>query len=192
MNIQADTSNIDEYCLLKHRAETEVHIGDTTSDGTDTVCNPGCSDRSSYEVEGGRVPGPEQSGDSKSDTTADKDELHLGNPNQQGADCSPAITSDTNPSINEENEKKDWSDATALQMCIVTIATDEKREETRGDAGDREVGEAGASAADTQRGGFHNGSVQHCEAAVPSGGSEKKGSVSVKSQLPGLMGEGKN
>ncbi|XP_044202037.1 uncharacterized protein LOC122978974 isoform X3 [Thunnus albacares] len=164
------------------RAETEVHVPVSTSYGTSTVCDPGCSDGKRCEAE-----------------PAEKEEAHLGNPEQQELEGSTAeimaeiyqkqtedgeedesaeeATSYANPSQNEETEKqKDGSEAAPLQVCSVTITRNGTKEEMTGDAGDGDRAETGASSTDTQQEGFNCGSLELCRAAGTPGCSEKEGS----------------
>ncbi|XP_028446487.1 uncharacterized protein LOC114563802 isoform X1 [Perca flavescens] len=184
------------HCGEDDRAETEVHIAVPTSDGTGTVCDPGCSKGKSCEVEGGIVPDPEQTGDTKSDPPAE-DEL-LGNQEQQelegrtaeivaekpqeqikdGEDGSalvnqsPAFTFDSNPTENEETENWDAIKAALLQVNGATRAKDEKKEELTADAGDSDGPEAVALSTDTRSAEFT--AVELCEAAVTPSGSGRK------------------
>ncbi|KAM6942345.1 uncharacterized protein PEZ65_004210 [Lycodopsis pacificus] len=177
------------------RAEAEVHIAATTSDGTSVVCDPGSSKGTSCEVEADIGPGPEQSGDTKSDLPAEE-EL-LGNPVQQeheggtaesvaekpqeqikdgedgsaAVEQSPAITFSSNTTQSEETEKRDAIEAAPLQVSGVTRT---REEELAGGAEDDDGAEAGASSTHTQSGGVS--AVQLCEAAVTPGGPEKKDS----------------
>ncbi|XP_040003318.1 uncharacterized protein LOC120800911 [Xiphias gladius] len=178
------------------RAETEVHIAVTTSDETSTVCDPGCSEGKNCEAEGGTEPGPEQTGEPKADPPAeDEVEEHLGNreqrelegstteimtetPEKQRKDgedrladlvCSPAISFDTNPTQNEETEKnKVQSETASLQVNRVTKTRAEWKEEMMVDCND------GVEVEGTSSTGLNCGSVELCEAAVTSTGSEKK------------------
>ncbi|XP_075946581.1 uncharacterized protein LOC142948437 [Anarhichas minor] len=180
------------------RAETEVHIAATTSDGTSVVCDPGSSKGTSCEVEADIGPGPEQSGDTKSDLPAEEEEEELlGNQVQQereggtaeivaekpqeqikdggdgsaAVDQSPAITFSSNTTQSEETEKRDAMEAAPLQVSGVTRT---REEELTGDAEDDDGAEAGASSTHTQSGGVS--AVQHGEAAVTPGGPVKKDS----------------
>lgn len=136
------------------------------------------------------MPGPEQTGDSKSDPSAEEEEAHLGNPEQQEFEVSTAeITAEIhqkqmedgedgndNPSQSEETVKQKYgSEAAPLQVRSVTITRDKKKEQMTGEARNEE---AGAPSTDIQQVGFNCGSVEFCEAAVSPGGSERKGSVS--------------
>ncbi|XP_042285413.1 uncharacterized protein LOC121909082 [Thunnus maccoyii] len=169
------------HCEGIDRAETEVHVTVSTSYGTSTVCDPGCSDGKSCEAE-----------------PAEKEEAHLGNPEQQELEGSTAeimaeiyqkqtedgedesaevATSYANPSQNEETEKqKDGSEAAPLQVCSVTITRNGTKEEMTGDAGDGDRAKAGASSTDTQQEGFNCGSLELCRAAETPGSSEREGS----------------
>ncbi|XP_044047289.1 uncharacterized protein LOC122873949 isoform X2 [Siniperca chuatsi] len=185
------------------RAETEVHIAVTTSDGTSTVCDPGCSKGKSCGAEGGIVSGPEQTDDMMSDPPAEEEEEELlGNQEQQELEArtaeimtekpqeqmkdgedgsevvnqSPAITFYSNPTQNEETENLDAIEAALLQVNTVTRRRDEKKEELTGGAGDGDGAEAGASSTDTLSAGFNCGSVELCRAAVTPSGSERKDS----------------
>ncbi|KAK9539807.1 hypothetical protein VZT92_002302 [Zoarces viviparus] len=179
------------------RAEAEVHIAATASDGTSVVCDPGGSKGTSCEVEADMGPGPEQSGDTKSDLPAEEEEEEeelLGNQVQQeheggtaesaaekpqeqvkdGEDGSaavvqsPAFTFSSNTTQSEETEKRDAIEAAPLQVSRT------REEELTGDAEDDDGAEAGASSTHTQSGGLS--AVQLCEAAVTPGGPEKKDS----------------
>lgn len=183
--------------LLTHRSDTEVHIAVSTSDGTSTVCDPGCSEGESCEAEGDIIPSPEQTGDSRSDLEA---EAHLGNTEQQelrgssaeimaeihqkqikdGEDGRAEVEScHTDPSQNEETElQKGGSEAGPHQVHSATMTKDEEKEETIDRAGDGDRAEAGASSADTQPEGFNDGSVELCQATVTPGSSEREASVS--------------
>ncbi|XP_078133611.1 uncharacterized protein LOC144535167 [Sander vitreus] len=186
------------HCGEDDRAETEVHIAVPTSDETGTVCDPGCSKGKSCEVEGGIVPDPEQSGDTKSDPPAEE-EL-LGNQEQQElegrtaeivaekpqeqikdgedgsalVDQSPAFTFDSNPTQNEETENRDAIKAALPQVNSATRAKDEKKEELTADAGDSDGPKADTSFTDTRSAEFNT--VELCEAAVTPSGSERKDS----------------
>ncbi|CAK6973452.1 uncharacterized protein LOC121909082 [Scomber scombrus] len=167
-------------CKGVDRLDTEVHMEVSTSNGTSTVCDPGCSEGESCEAEGDIIPSPEQTGDSRSDPPAEEEEAHLGNTEQKLRGSSAEImaeihqkqmedgedgraeveTCHTDPSQNEETEKqKGGSEAAPHQVCSVTMTKDEKKEETTGHAGDGDRAEAGASSADTQPEGFNGGSV---------------------------------
>ncbi|XP_033949733.1 uncharacterized protein [Pseudochaenichthys georgianus] len=194
-DIQLESS----HCGGQDREETEVLITVTTSDGTSSACDPMGE---SCEVEGVIAPGAGQTADTKSDpppTEEEKEEL-LENPDQQepegsaaeipaenpqepiedgedgsaaAEDQSPAITFYSNPTQNEETEKRDAMEAAVLQVNSDT-RTSEKKEELTGGAGDG--AEAGASPTDPQSGGSNT--VKLCEAAAPPSGSERKDSVS--------------
>ncbi|KAM7418750.1 hypothetical protein PAMA_016057 [Pampus argenteus] len=172
------------HCERADRAKTEV----STSDGTSTVCDPGCSEGKSCDAERG----PEQTSDSQSDPPVEEELAHLGNPEQQELEGSTAEimaeihqkqmedglaeveTCYNYPSQNEETEKqKDGSEAAPLQVRGVTITRDEKKEEMTGDAEDSNRARAGTSSTDTQREGFNCGSEELCQAAVTPGGSER-------------------
>ncbi|XP_071359906.1 uncharacterized protein [Trachinotus anak] len=193
-------------CGGDDRAETEVHIAVTTSDGTGTVCEPGCSEGKSCEAEGGTEAVPEQSGAPKSDPPAqDEVEEHVWNSEQQEvkgitteimtktpeiqrkdgevrsseADCSPAVNFDTNPPQCEETEKKrDGRESSSLQVHRTTKTISERKEEKIADA---HVGAEveGASSTFAQTGGFNCGFVELCEAAVTPTGSERKESYDL-------------
>ncbi|XP_037620271.1 chromatin assembly factor 1 subunit A-A-like isoform X1 [Sebastes umbrosus] len=186
------------HCGGEDRAETEVHIAATTSDGTSAVSDPGCSKGKSCEVEGGIVPGPEQTDDTKSDPPA-QEEL-LGNQEQQeceggtaeivaekpqeqmrggedgsaAVDQSPAITFYSHLTKNEETENQDAIEAVLPQVNSVTGTRDEKKEELTGDAADEDGAQAGASSTDTRSEEFN--AVELCKAAATPGGSERKDS----------------
>ncbi|XP_034388049.1 uncharacterized protein LOC117730437 [Cyclopterus lumpus] len=183
------------HCGGEDRTETEVHIAANTSDGISVVSDPGCSKDKSCEVEGGIGPGPEQTGDTKSDLPAgEEEEDMLGNQDQQeheggtaeivaenfqeqmqdredrsAAVQSPAITCSSHTTQREETENWDAIEAASLQVSSVTRT---REEELTGDAGDDGVAEAGASSTHTQSGGPK--AVQHCEAAGTPSGSEMK------------------
>ncbi|XP_034751729.1 uncharacterized protein LOC117959006 isoform X2 [Etheostoma cragini] len=178
------------HCGEDDRAETEVHIAVPTSDGTGTVCDPGC------EVEGGKVLDPEQTGDTKSDPPAE--ELFVNQEQQELEGCtaeivaqkpqekikdgedgsalvdqSPACIFDSNPTPNQETECQDAIEAAVLQVKSATRAKDE-REESAVDAGDSDGPEADASSTDTQS--AESNAVELCKAAVTPSGSERKDS----------------
>ncbi|XP_032394127.1 uncharacterized protein LOC116703470 isoform X3 [Etheostoma spectabile] len=178
------------HCEKDDRAETEVHIAVPTSDGTGTVCDPGC------EVEGGIVLDPEQTGDTKSDSPAEELFVNLEQQELEGCtaeivakkpqeqikdgedgsalvDKSPAFTFDSNPTQNQETENRDAIEAALLQVKIATKAKDEK-EESAVDAGDSDGPEADASFPDTRSAESNAGEL--CKAAVTPSGSERKDS----------------
>ncbi|XP_056264481.1 break repair meiotic recombinase recruitment factor 1-like [Pseudoliparis swirei] len=174
------------HCGGEDRTDTEVHIAATTSDGASVASDPGCSKDKSCEVEGGMGPGPEPTGDIKSDQPAgEEEEQLLGNKKQQeheggtaeivagklqeqmqdgedgsAAVQSPAVTCCSPTTPKEETENCDAIEAAALQVARVTRT---REEEVTGDAGDDDAAEAeGASSTHTQPGG-------HEAAATPRG-----------------------
>lgn len=169
-----------------HRAETEVCITVTTSDGTSPSCYPGCSGGRSSEAEADQ----EQTDEPKSNQpTEDLKQQELegstgeipvkqrkdGDDGSAGGECSPVITFYTNPSENEGTEKKkDGSEAAPLQVQSVTWTTGEIMSDTGA--------EAAAPSTDTGTGGFSCGCVEVCEAAVTPSNSERKDSVSGVTQ----------
>ncbi|XP_076584012.1 uncharacterized protein LOC143319185 [Chaetodon auriga] len=183
------------HCGGDDRAQTEVCIAVTNSDGTSTVCDPGYAKGESGEAEGDIVPALEQTGGTKSDPSAEEEVL--GNLEQQELDgCtaesmadkpqeqmkdrgdgtevvdqSPTISFYSNPM---ETEDQDTMKAAPVQGNAVTRTRDEKMGEL---TCDDEDGEAGASSTDSRSGGLSCGSVQLCEAAVSPGGSERKNST---------------
>ncbi|XP_063739985.1 break repair meiotic recombinase recruitment factor 1-like isoform X1 [Eleginops maclovinus] len=198
------------HCGGEDRAETEVHIAATTSDGTSAVCDPMGQ---SGEVEGVIAPDPEQTGDPKSDpppTEEEKEEL-LGNPDQQEPDGStagivdenplehikdredgsaedrrPAITLYSSPTQNEEAENGDAMEAAVLLENSETRTSKNKEELTGGDGDGAEASAgdgagAGASPTDPRSGGLST--VELCEAAALPGGSLMKDSVSDGTNL---------
>lgn len=185
--------------LSTHRAEKEVHSAVTTSDGTSTECEPGCSKHKSCETERGPAPDREQPGDMKSDQPAEEEVLGSQEKQEQIAksiaekpqeqmkdggdasavvDPSPAVSFYCNPTQNDEPEDQDAIEAASPQVNSVTKTRDERKEELTCDAGDGDRAEAGASSTHTMSGGFNGGSVELCQAAVSPGGSERKDSVS--------------
>ncbi|XP_051241096.1 uncharacterized protein LOC127354861 isoform X2 [Dicentrarchus labrax] len=184
------------HCGGNDRAETEDHMAVTTSTGTSTECDPGCSKVKSCEAEGGTVPG-----DTKSDPPAE--EVLLGNDEQQeiqqggAAEIvaekpqeqtkegeygsavvvqSPAISFYSNPTQSEGAENQDEIQAAPLHVNNVTRTRDEKKEELTDDAGDGNRAEAAASSTDTRSGLLNCGSGELCKAAVTPSGSERKDS----------------
>lgn len=188
--------------MLTHRAETEVRIVVTTSDGTSTVCDPCCSKGKRCEAEGGIACGLEQPGDTKSDPPAEEE--IWGNQEQQeleehtaeimpqraheqvkeGQDGpevviqSPATALYSKSTQNEETKNLDAIETALLQVKTVTRTRDEKKEELTRDAGDADGAEAGASSTDYRSARFNCGSVELCGAAVTPSGSERNDSVS--------------
>lgn len=141
------------------------------------------------------MPGPERSGDTKSDPTSEEElfgkqqqdpqgcaaEGLAENPQQQmtgrgagsgRAEQSPANTSDSNPMENEATQSLDAADTDPLQVKSVTRTRNEKKGDFISDAG----GSDQDKAASTDTGGC--GHVQLHKAAMTPGGSEKKDSVS--------------
>ncbi|XP_062243630.1 uncharacterized protein LOC133953629 [Platichthys flesus] len=165
-------------CGVNNRAETEVHVAVTTSDGFSPACDPGSSEVKSCEAERGTEPGPEQTGEPES-CHQEKQELEEGKtvittetPEKQSTDgedksteaggCA-AMGSYLNPAENEESEKKK---ATAgLQVQRETETSDELEEEMMVDGSDGSE-EEGISSTITGPGGFNCGSVELSEAAV--------------------------
>ncbi|XP_034453003.1 uncharacterized protein LOC117768780 isoform X1 [Hippoglossus hippoglossus] len=180
-------------CGVNNRADTEVHVAVTTSDGTSAVCDPGSSEVKSCEAERGTEPGPEQTGEPESGHQ-EQQELEEGTtvvttetPEKQSTDgedksteaggCA-AMGSYINPAENEESEKKK---ATAgLQVQRETETSDEVEEEMMVDASDG-IDEEGISSTVTGPGGFNCGSVELSEAAVTPPG--RKDSHDLKYEL---------
>ncbi|XP_070842210.1 uncharacterized protein [Chaetodon trifascialis] len=186
------------HCGGDDRAQTEVCIAVTTSNGTTTVCDPGYAKGESGEAEGDMVPALEQTGGTKSDPSAEE-EL-LGNPEQQEldghtaesmadkpqeqmkdggdgsevADQSPTISFYSNPM---ETEDQDAMEAAPVQENAIIRMRDEKTGELTCDDEDGDGAEAGASSTDSRSGGLSCGYVELCEAAVSPGGSERKDST---------------
>ncbi|XP_073328401.1 uncharacterized protein [Pagrus major] len=173
------------HCGGNDRAEKEVHIAVTTSDGTSTEREPGCSKHKSCEPERGPALGPEQPDDMKSDPPAEKELLGSQEKQEQAAksmaeksqeqmkdggdgsavvDQSPAVSFYSNPTQNDETEDQDAIETAPLQVNSVTKTRDERKEEQTCDAGDGDRAETGASST-------HTLSVELCEAAVSPGGS---------------------
>ncbi|AWP06077.1 putative nucleolin 2-like [Scophthalmus maximus] len=185
-------------CGENDRSETEVHITVPNSDGTSTVCDPGCSEGTSCEVQGGTEPGPEQTGEPKSDPpTQDEAEEHLvtgeqrelggssaeiatqptekeredGEDGSTKADLSAGIGSHSNPTQIEETEKKK-DDGETLQVNREMGGSDEEMvvDASAGAESER------TSSLVPRPGGFNCGSVEFSEAAATPTGSEKKDS----------------
>ncbi|XP_053274380.1 uncharacterized protein LOC128436618 isoform X2 [Pleuronectes platessa] len=190
-------------CGVNNRAETEVHVVVTTSDGSSPVCDPGSWEVKNCEAERGTEPGPEQTGEPEScPITQDNMLEHLVNQEKQelengktvvttetpekqttdGEDKSTeaggcaAMGSYINPAENEESEKKE---ATAgLRVQRETETSDE--EEMMVDGSDGSEVE-GISSTITGPGGFNCGSVELSEAAVTPPG--RKDSHDLKYEL---------
>ncbi|XP_072240427.1 uncharacterized protein [Leuresthes tenuis] len=176
------------HCGEDDRAESEVHFAVTTSDGTSSVCDPGCSEGKGSEAEVGTVPGPELNGNPKSrqlteeeegenlgnqelrelkETTAEKmaempeEQVKRGEFGPAEVHLSSASTSHTNQ--NEEGDNQDAIKAAVPQMNSVA----KTEEEWKGEMGsDTTCGEEEASSTDTKSEGLNCGSVELCEAAV--------------------------
>ncbi|XP_034543988.1 uncharacterized protein LOC117816025 [Notolabrus celidotus] len=155
--------------VLLNRAEAELHIPVTTSDGTSTVCDPGCSVEKSFEVDEGTVPNPEQTADSRLDLRAEEgDNDEEKDPAEENQ--SPAMTSDSPKP--EQTEERGKSEAASLQVNGVPMLRDEKKEEITCDEVVQEVNKAGVSSSENQAGEFNSSSVVLCEATVTLCGSE--------------------
>ncbi|XP_008278515.1 nucleolin 2-like [Stegastes partitus] len=181
------------HCGGDDSAETKVLIAATVSDGTGSVCDPGCSEVRSCEAEGGTVPGPEQTGNPESDPLPEKEdgeclenkelkelkgstaEVVAEIPQKQRKEEEEEGSAEVNYSsaitfsTKEESENRDAIEATLLQVNSVTMIRDEKKEATTGEA----VGGDGAEEAETQSGGLNCGSVELREAAVTHSVSER-------------------
>ncbi|XP_035515473.1 uncharacterized protein LOC118326562 isoform X3 [Morone saxatilis] len=184
------------HCGGNDRAETEDHMAVTTSAGTSTECDPGCSKVKSCEAEGGTVPGDTES-DPPAETellgNEEQQELQQGGaaetvaekPQEQTKEGeygsavvvqSPAISLYSNPTQSEGTENQDEIEAAPLHVNNVTRTRDEKKEELADDAGDGNRAEAAASFTDTQSGLLNCGSGELCKAAVTPSGSDRKDS----------------
>ncbi|XP_075320607.1 uncharacterized protein LOC142379348 [Odontesthes bonariensis] len=180
------------HCGEDDRAESEVNFAVATSDGTSSVCDPGCSEGKGSEAEVGTVPVPELTGNPKSRKLTEEEEEeeegeNLGNqdlwelkettaekmaemPEEQvkSAKFDPAevhlsSASTSHTSQNEEDDNQDAIKATVPQMNSVARTEEEMKGEMVGDA---MCGEEGASSMDTKSEGLNCGSVELCEAAV--------------------------
>ncbi|XP_020511379.2 uncharacterized protein si:ch211-286b5.2 [Labrus bergylta] len=168
-------------CEVYKRAEADVCVAVTTSDGSITVSGPGCSEEKSCGAEGGTEPDPEQTAEPKLDLPAEEEgeeeEEEPMNDVSDGSvlvDQSPAIASSLNQSQNEEAEDQGEFETACQEVTGVTMTTqDEKKEELTGDDGNTDRAPAGASSTASQAGGLNCGSVELREAAVTPGGSEK-------------------
>ncbi|KAI3352889.1 hypothetical protein L3Q82_019463, partial [Scortum barcoo] len=184
-------------CEGDDRAETEVPIAVTASDGTSALCDPGYSKGKSREAEGGIVPDLEQTGDIESDPPAGEEEgeqqeveghpadIVTKEPQEQMEDVSaivdqsPAITfyADPNPIIHtHQNQEAGDRGENAADLLQGNSVTKTRVEELTGDTGDGVGAEAGASSTDAWSGGFNGVSLELCEAAVTPTGSERKDS----------------
>ncbi|TNN52973.1 hypothetical protein EYF80_036838 [Liparis tanakae] len=165
------------HCGGEDRTETEVHIAATASDGAGVVSDPGCSEDKSCEVEGGLGPGPEPTGDMKSDQPpGEEEEQLLGNQEQQeheggtaeivteelqeqmqdGEDGSAAVQSPAVTCRSPATPKEETEDCGAIEAAALQVAsgTRTREEEVTGDAGGDGAAEAGgASSTHTQPGG---------------------------------------
>uniref|UniRef100_UPI003AAB64DA uncharacterized protein n=1 Tax=Centroberyx gerrardi TaxID=166262 RepID=UPI003AAB64DA len=61
------------HCGGKDRAETEVHVAMTTSDGTSNVCDPGYSEGESCQAGSSMLPDPGQINESETDPPAERE-----------------------------------------------------------------------------------------------------------------------
>ncbi|KAM7008938.1 uncharacterized protein LKV04_000994 [Tautogolabrus adspersus] len=164
-------------CEGDKRADADVYVADTTSDGSITVNEPGCSEKS-CGAEGGTEPDPEQTADPKLDLPAEEEgEEEPMNDVTDGSvlvDQSSATASSSNLTKNKEAEDQGEFETVCQEVNGVTMTTrDEKKEELTGDDGNAGGAPAGASSTESQAGGFNCGSVELCEAAVTPGGLEK-------------------
>ena len=149
-------------------------------------------------MSGAVLPGPEQTGDTKSDTAEEEkilvhqeqkeleggtaeivaeepqEQMTDGEDGSAGVDQSAAVTFYFDQ--NEKAEKREATEAALLQVNGVIETREEAEEESTVDGA-----EAGASPTDSRSGG--GDAVELCEAAVTPGGSERKLSVSDDQQI---------
>ncbi|CAJ1053754.1 uncharacterized protein LOC117816025 [Xyrichtys novacula] len=163
-------------CTEDSRADMELQIAVTTSDGASTVCDPCCFVEMSCEADPSTEPDPEPEADPKLDLPTEERGEEVNDEEKLSAaeDQSSAIISHPRVTENEQIEDQRELEAVCMQMNVVPMMKNEKKEEF---TCDEEVGDVNEAPTQNPSGEFNCGSVELCQAAVIPCGSEKNCSI---------------